>query len=141
MSPPFLSDAWFDALEHVLEHALEKNRGDTEEPGGSTGQSDERLAIGQLVTGAPSGDVGYTIVVGGNMAPELHRGGLALASVTLVCDYRTARAIASGTERPGTALGEGRLKVRGDANVLLRARATLAAIAPALASLAGETDI
>ncbi|MDA8292404.1 MAG: hypothetical protein M0Z33_12115 [Actinomycetota bacterium] len=89
-----------------------------------------RLALGQLVTGAPGGDVSYTILVGGGEPAELRRG-LDDASVTLVETYETARALASGTPA-STLLSEGRLKVRGDSGVLLAAQELLCALAPAL---------
>jgi len=60
--------------------------------------------------------------------------------VTLVTDYETARSIAAGTSTPAAALGDGRLKVRGDTNALLEAQGALAALAPALEGLRDSTE-
>ncbi|HUY30130.1 MAG TPA: hypothetical protein VMV02_03965 [Acidimicrobiales bacterium] len=92
------------------------------------------LALGQIVTGAPGGDVEYTIVVGGGRRGEVHRG-LDGAAVTIVESYETALAIVSGTPAADL-LAAGRLKVRGDAGALLGAQDLLAALAPALVRLA-----
>jgi len=115
-----LSEEWLDALhDHVA--AL----GPLDSP--------TRLALGQLVTGAPGGDVAYTIRVGGGEAGEVRRG-LDGAAVTLVASYEVATAIASGTPAADM-LAKGQLKVRGDAGALLGAQDLLAALAPALALL------
>lgn len=97
--------------------------------------SPERLALGQLVTGAPGGEVAYTLLVGGGERAEL-RDGLDAATVTVVATYEAARAIATGSSA-SELLSAGRLKVRGDAGALLRAQDLLAAIGPALARLSG----
>lgn len=120
----FLSDQWFDALEDALARAGEPEGG-------------ERCAIGQLVTGAPGGDVAYTLVAGAGPA-ALVRDSIAPAEVVLVEDYETARAIASGVA-PSDALAAGRVKVRGDVQALLRAQGFLAALVEAGAELRART--
>ncbi|MCU1493517.1 MAG: hypothetical protein JWO62_1281 [Acidimicrobiaceae bacterium] len=121
----FLSDEWLAQLAVVL---------------GSAGpfDSDGRLALGQVVTGTPSGDVGYTIVIGGGQPSEI-RPGTDGAAVTLVEDYETAVAIATGTPAAGL-LATGSIKVRGEAGALLRAQDLLAAVGPALAAVAAVTE-
>ena len=118
-----LSDEWFARLEGLLRTA-------------PLAQSSSAVGIGQLVLGAPAGDVAYTIVLGGDAPARLERGTLDHAAVTLVEDYATARAIASGAS-VAEALGEGRIKVRGDANALSAAYELLAGLAPVLSAAAG----
>ena len=130
MSLAFLSDGWLDGLESALRVAAsERGDGDT-----------ALVTIGQIVTGAPGGDVAYAVTVGGGGVPIVEHGSVETASVTLVTDYETARAIAAGTDTAAAALGEGRLKVRGDANALLGAQDALATLAPALESLRAATQ-
>jgi hypothetical protein len=120
----FLSDDWLDDLEHGLVEA-------------GPFASQERLALGQLVRGAPQGDVSYTLVLGGAQPCEVVRG-TDRASVVLLEDYPTAVAIAAG-QPSSELLAEGRVKIRGDIGALLRAEDLLAAIAPTLASVAAAT--
>jgi hypothetical protein len=109
----FLTSAWFAALEERLSAA----------PSGSG----DRIGIGQVITGGPDGDVSYTIVVGGGEPARLERDTVAGAAVTLIEDYATAAAIAAGEPAAG-ALGDGQIKVRGDANALVAAYDLLAAL-------------
>ncbi len=93
-----------------------------------------RLALGQMVTGAPWGDVSYTIVVGGGDASQLVEG-VDVAAVVLVEQYDVALAIASGAPSANM-LAEGRVKVRGDVGKLIEAEAVLAQLTPVLAAFA-----
>jgi len=120
----FLSDEWFDALAGELAVA-------------GPFASPERLALGQLVLGAPGGDVSYTLVLGGSEPSEVVRG-TARAAVVLVEDYSTAAAITTG-QPASELLAEGRVKIRGDIGALLRTQDLLAAIAPTLAAVTATT--
>ena len=100
---------------------------------------EERVVIGQLVTNTAFGDIEYGIAIGGGSAPSLIRELDGSAKVTLVEDYATARAIASGTPA-GELLAEGRIKIRGDANVLISTYERLSALSSALGSLADSTQ-
>ena len=121
----FLSRAWIDGLAAAL--------------GSAAPVAGDRLLLGQIVTGAPSGEVRYTLAVGGGEPPEVVEGTTEGATVTLVADYATARAIASGTPA-AELLSQGRVKVRGDANALIAAEEQLAVIGGALAGLAAATE-
>lgn len=121
----FLSDEWLGELAEELAAA-----GPFDSPG--------RLALGQVVTGGPMGQVGYTLLLGAG-EPSAVRPGTDDAEVTIVEDYEAAVAIASGAPASGL-LGAGRVKVRGDASELLGAQELLAAVGPALASFAGSTQ-
>ncbi|HLI14977.1 MAG TPA: hypothetical protein VKV23_02860 [Acidimicrobiales bacterium] len=123
----FLSDEWFCALADVVSQ------------GGDGATDGPPLAIGQVITGTPAGDVAYTVVLGGP-SPGVRRPGVADAQVVLVEDYETALQIASGRAL-AEVLAAGRVKVRGDAAVLLAAQERLAALAGPLGELAEATEL
>ena len=115
----FLSPEWFCSLQTRLETI-------------TVGSPGERgLRLGQIVTGTPKGTVSYTICLGAGEPGTLVRDSIETAQVILVEDHESARSIVSGM--PAAALlAEGKIKVRGDVNVLLGASAELAALATAL---------
>lgn len=121
----FLSADWFAELEMALRAA-------------GPLASSTRLLLGQIVTGAPSGEVSFTVALGGGEHGEVLPG-VAGASVVLVEDYTTAVAIAGGAPA-SEALAAGRVKVRGDAAALLAAEELLSAVGPSLAGLAAMTS-
>lgn len=99
--------------------------------------SARRLALGQLVTGAPGGDVGYTLFLGGGEEATVVPG-VDAATVTIVEPYETANRIAGGAPASVT-LGSGQVKVRGDVGALLDSQELLAAFAPVLAAARART--
>ena len=113
-----LTPAWLDELGAALVAA---------EPVESPG----RIALGQVVTGAPDGDVAYTLLFGGGQPASLVHG-VEGAVVTVVEPYETATDIASGTPAAGV-LANGKVKVRGDVRVLLDSQEALADLAEAVA--------
>ena len=115
----FLSPEWFHSLEARLATITLGTRG---EPG---------LRLGQIVTGAPEGTVSYTICLGAGEAGTLERDSVETAQVVLVEDHESARSIVNGYP-PAALLAEGKIKVRGDVNVLLGASTELSALATAL---------
>ncbi len=121
----FLSGEWLDALAKTLAAS------------GPIG-SPKRLALGQIVTGSPMGDVSYTLVIGGG-EPTTVVVGTATASVVIVEDHATALAIATG--RPAAELlASANVKIRGDVAALLDAQELLAAVGEALASATRSTE-
>ena len=76
-------------------------------PGGAA------VVIGQVVTGAPEGEVRYRVVVADGAA-TLVAGDEPPADVTFTSDYATAAAVASGELSMQAALGAGRVRVGGD---------------------------
>jgi len=146
----FLSEEWLRALESAL-RAAAPPEGSAGEEGRTGGAPGARLLLGQLVTGAgtagvPAGaalvddEVRYTIALGGGEPPEVVTGSVSGADVTLVTDYGTAVALASGRESVAALLGTGRIKVRGNANALIAAQQALAGLGSALAGLAAATE-
>jgi hypothetical protein len=100
--------------------------------------SARRLALGQVVTGAPGGDVEYTLFLGGG-EPAAVSSGVADATVTIVEPYDTAVQILGGASASLT-LGSGQLKVRGDVRALLESQELLATFAPLLGARHAGTD-
>jgi hypothetical protein len=95
------------------------------------------LALGQVLTGAPHGDVAYTVLVDDERA-ELVLGSTDRAAVTLVEDWTTARAIAAGSP-VSELLAAGRITLLGDANALLAGQAQFEVLNAALDALQAET--
>jgi hypothetical protein len=114
----FLSEEWFTALASLLD-GLELD------------PSAAPLHLGQEISGSPEGTVRYTIHVEGGHA-SLERGSLERAGATLVEDYQTAAAVATGSP-VSEQLSLGRIKLRGNPNSLVEAQAALEAISEALA--------
>jgi predicted lipid carrier protein YhbT len=94
------------------------------------GNESVRLALGQVVHDAPSGPVAWTVHVGGGDQARVEDG-VANAQVTLIEDYETAVALASGT--PTTELlYNGKVKISGDVEALLRGTELLSQLNAAL---------
>jgi hypothetical protein len=122
----FLSGEWLVAVDQAL--------ASTPEVAAATGATSLRLL--QVVTDAPdvpAGTVAYLVAVDHGVvrvrAAEPGDG----ADVTLTSDWPTAVAIATGALAPHDAFTDGRLRVRGDIDVLR-------AEAPALAGLHAAFD-
>jgi heme-degrading monooxygenase HmoA len=122
----FLSDEWLAELAEALRR----------EPRLADGP---QLLLGQVVTDIPelenAAEVRYTIRLGGGEPAAVFPGEVSDAQVTLVEDYETARALATGTAA-ASMLAAGRVKVRGDATALMAAQEQLAALGDALGALA-----
>ena len=127
----YLSQAWFE----TLAAALSSLPGDS----GHLGSPGDGLSIGQIVTGVPNsdafvkGEVRYTIVLSPDGSGSLVNGSTDAAQVTIVEDYSTAMAIASGAGNVSDMLSAGKVKLRGDTRALLGAGDFLAAVAFLLA--------
>jgi hypothetical protein len=126
--PEFLSDAWLRELDAALRAA-------------------PRLAalgpieIEQTVSGVPRrGDVRYRVAIDDEGAhiriiDERQRP----ADVRLTTDYATAVAIAAGTENAQSALADGRLRLGGNVDALVRRSSAFAALGDVTAALRGNT--
>ncbi len=123
----FLSEEWLTALGERV--AAIPGGSDREAKGGS-------LALGQIVTGAPAGDVSYTIQLG--RSPGVIAG-LEPSEVVIVETFETARALAAGELSASDAHAAGRIKVRGHAGRLVESNDLLAGLAAAVAGLRDET--
>lgn len=119
----FLSVEWLTAVDAAVS-------GDARVAAAVAG-TDLRLL--QVVTGGPEGDVGYLVAMSGGQVRVLPATPADEADVTLAADWSTAVAIAIGALAPHDAFTTGRLRVRGDLDVL-RAQG------PALAGLSTAFD-
>lgn len=115
----FLTSQWLDELRLRLQAVV---IGSAQSP---------RLALGQIVTGAPAGTTSYTISFGAGQ-PVTVEPGADQAQVTLIEDYQTALRLAEGVPA-GELLSLGKVKLRGDVNALLSAAEQLSELADALA--------
>ena len=75
------------------------------------------LSVHQRVTGAPDGDVEYTLRVAKGRVT--FKPGPGAADVELVCDYQTAVAISRGVLTPASAFAAGQLRVGGAVSSLV----------------------
>ena len=119
--------------------------------GGADGELAERtaetdLTIGYVVTGAPGGKVAYSIRLD-HGTTTLDRGAPPAPSdddpagpVTFELDYDTAAAIARGELAAQVAFMQGRLKLVGNVDVLIRDGAVLDGVADALGDLRADTE-
>jgi putative sterol carrier protein len=100
--------------------------------------ADLELAIAYEVTGAPSGKVAYTISF--DHGTTTLTTGRSDAPVSFQLDYDTAAEIARGELSAQAAFMQGRLKLVGDVNVLIRDGAVLDGVADALGDLRADTE-
>jgi predicted lipid carrier protein YhbT len=96
------------------------------------GGNGARFSLGQVVHDAPGGRVAWTVHVGAGEVASVEDG-VANAQVTLLEDYETAVALAAGT--PTTELlYNGKVKISGDVEALLRGAELLSQLNAALAA-------
>lgn len=100
--------------------------------------ADLDLAITYEVTGTPSGKVAYTLCF--DHGTTTLSVGSGESPVSFVLDYDTAAEIARSEVSPQVAFMQGRLKLVGDVNVLIRDGAVLDGIDDALADLRADTE-
>lgn len=101
----FLTQEWLDDLR--AQGAGDLDYGD------ATG------TVQYVVTGAPGGDVSYTLVFDGGKLRDATIGASADADVTVTIPYADAVRVHQGELDPNVAFMQGRAKVNGDMGVLL----------------------
>lgn len=125
----FLSNEWIDALHQAA----------SSDPRIAELTKDLSLVIEQQVTGTPSGDVRYHVVLDhGSVA--VRPGPAPAATVSFSQDLETATAISSGTGSAQRAFMTGRLRVGGDLRVLLAHTEILAQLDDVFAPVRARTD-
>lgn len=125
----YLSDEWLDEADAAL-------RAD----GGLAGvTADLDLTVAYEVTGTPDGKRSYAVAFGGGPVTVV-RPAPSDAQVSFSLDYDTAAAIARGDLSAQAAFMQGRLKLGGDVNVLIRDGAALDGVADALGDLRSRTE-
>lgn len=132
----YLSDEWLERAGAAL-----AANGELAE---RTAETD--LTIGYVVTGAPGGKVAYSIRLDHGTttldrgAPPAPSDDDTTAPVTFELDYDTAAAIARGELAAQVAFMQGRLKLVGNVDVLIRDGAVLDGVTDALGDLRADTE-
>lgn len=134
--PRFYSPEWVEAFNQAvagLEVAPQDAGVSLVADGGS-------FRVAQVVHGGPDGELAVALEVdGGRLRLELGAAGDVRGDVVVSLSYDDAAAMARGELDPGTAVAEGRVRVRGDLAVLVAAQALLVAAAGRLAGLQAGT--
>lgn len=129
--PDFLSEAWIRELDAAVRVAPELS---------VLGP----IEIEQIVSGVPRrGEVRYRVVIdadGARVESAEGDGSTRAADVRLTTDYATACAIASGKKNAQAALADGRLRLGGSLDALVRRAPAFAALGDATAALRGMTS-
>lgn len=125
----YLSDEWMDEADRALRasEALAEATADLD------------LTVAYEVAGAPDGKRAYALCFDHgsvSLQAEVPAG----APVTFALDYPTATEIARGDLSAQAAFMQGRLKLGGDVNVLIRDGAALDGVTDALAELRARTE-
>lgn len=88
---------------------------------------DVSIVVGHEITGTPDGDVAFRFAAADGRL-TLTWGTTEDAEITLIEDYATAVAVATGDLPAQQAVAEGRLKLRGDVGALVRNGPAMAAL-------------
>ena len=126
--PEFLSEAWLRELDAALRAAPQLS---------ALGP----IEIEQTVSGVPRrGDVRYRLVIdeGGARVGTVDESERP-ADVRLTTEYSTAVAIAAGKENAQSALADGRLRLGGNVDLLVRRASAFAALGDVTAAVRGVT--
>ncbi len=132
----FLSPEWVAALSAALDGVT------LPEPGEDAGlaAASGRFTVAQQVHDGPDGTVTVVLVVsGGTLAMHLGDEHDAEPDVTISLSYDDAAALSRGDLATADALGEGRIRVRGDLSVLVECQRVLADARAHLADLSATT--
>ncbi len=123
----YLSDEWLERAGDALSTSAEL----------AERTKDLDLAISYVVAGAPGGKVSYTLTFDHGTAGVSAGAG---APVSFELDYATAASIAQGELSAQAAFMQGKLKLVGDVNVLIRDGAVLDGVSDALGALRADTE-
>lgn len=132
----YLSQAWFDEVNEAVRSS----------PALAEAALGSSLAIQQVVTGGPDGDLRYWLRIaegsvelglgdvagpdGGNSGPD----------ATVTQSYETAVAVHRGDLRAEDAILGGRIRLRGDMAALIRHQAALSELGDAVAEARDRTE-
>ena len=122
--PAYLSDDWLAAMDAAIK----------DHQGLAAATSDTSLVIQNVITGGPGGQVAYAIRLDHGRG-DINAGNEPAADVTFTTDIDTARAIHRGDESAQTAFMAGRLRIGGDARVLIANQHVLAELDDVFASV------
>lgn len=122
----YLSDEWLERAGEALAASTEL----------AERTADLELSISYVVAGAPGGKTSYTLSFDHGTTSVSSGAG---APVSFELDYATAAAIAQGELSAQAAFMQGKLKLVGDVNVLIRDGAVLDGVSDALGALRSDT--
>ena len=123
----FLSDAWIEELNNAAS--------------GLRSDPETRVTIEQIVTGPDGHELRWHLALAdGQVAVSAGTSdGGSGPRVAFISDYETARAIAAGEVSAQRAFLDGRLRLDGDIDALLRSRPALDALGDLFAAVRAET--
>lgn len=125
----FLTESWVDELDRALQHDERAERA----------TSGVRIVVQQVVTDEGEGTFRYALRVEDGSVRAVP-GEAADADVTFVQDRHTATAIARGDLAAQAAFMDGRLRVGGDLDQLIRSQAALGGLDDVLAEVRARTE-
>ena len=125
--PRYLSPEWFDEINAAAR------------AGTPAFAADASFLLQQVVTGNPLGEVRYWVRIHGGTV-EAGLGEVDGADVTVSQSYDTAMAVSSGEITAQAAFVAGKIRVSGDATLLLEHQPALAALADAVAPVRQRTS-
>jgi len=110
---PFLSDAWFAAVDAVYE------------ANGGPPTISHKIKMNQIITGSPWGDDVRIFVDSSDGLMKINKGALDDAEVTMTVDYDTAKAILveGNSQAAMQAFMAGKIKIQGDMTKLMAMQA------------------
>ena len=126
--PTFLSPEWLRALDEAARASS-----------GRGGDADAApIVVEQRVTGTPWGEVTYHAVLGRDAT--VGSGDAESPHLVLITDYETALQLHSGSMNAQHAIASGRMKVRGQIDMLLRHADTLRAFGDLFREVRAKTE-
>jgi hypothetical protein len=132
----FLSPEWVAAFSDAFDGVALPEPGEDAGLGAASGH----FTVAQRVHGGPDGTVTVVLEVGGGtLGMHLGSDHDADPDVTISLSYDDAAALSRGDLATADALGEGRIRVRGDLSVLVECQRVLADARSHLADLSATT--
>lgn len=125
----YLSDEWID------EFAAAARRSEALK----SATADARIRLQQRITTSPFGDVEYWVDVDHGEV-TVGKGAMDDPDVVFEQDYLSARAVSTGSMAAQTAFKTGKIKLRGDMDLLMANHATFAGLDEVFADLRARTD-
>ena len=126
----FLSAAWVEDLDRAARASARLT---------AVGRAG-RLVVEQRVTGTPTGDLSYHVVIDDGGA-QVRNGAAPDANIVITTDYSTAVSLHSGATNAQLALSSGILRLKGDVGQIVRRAEALKALDDVFASVRTTTTV
>jgi putative sterol carrier protein len=121
----FLTQEWLEELQRQAEHVALPD--------------DAAIVVAHEVSDTPAGDVAFVFAAGDGRI-TLTWGTTDDAQITLLEDYATAVAVATGALPAQQAVADGRLKLRGDVGALVRNAPAMTALGDLFRAVRASTE-